>query len=41
MVIGPAIDPKGKTVTEITDEVEEWIENTVSELPKNGFSGPE
>lgn len=34
MVIGPAIDPKGKTVTEITDEVKEWIENTVDELPK-------
>lgn len=34
MVIGSAIDPKGKTVTEITDEVENWIENTVNRLPK-------
>ena len=34
MVIGPAIDPKGKTAAEITAEVEEWIENTVNELPK-------
>ncbi len=34
MVIGPAIDPNGKTVTEIMAEVEEWIENTVNELPR-------
>ena len=34
IIIGPAIDPKGKTVTEITDEVETWIENTVNELPE-------
>lgn len=34
MVIGPTIDPKGKTATEITTEVEEWIENTVNELPR-------
>lgn len=41
MVIGPAIDPKGKTASEIMAEVEEWIENTVNELPMNRFSGPE
>ena len=34
MVIGPAIDPHGKTAAEITAEVEEWIEKTVNELPK-------
>jgi 1-acyl-sn-glycerol-3-phosphate acyltransferase len=34
MVIGPAIDPHGKTAAEIMAEVEEWIENTVNELPK-------
>lgn len=34
MVIGPAIDPKGKTADEITDEVEKWIEDTVNTLPK-------
>ena len=34
MVIGPAIDPNGKTVTEITAEVETWIESTVNKLPK-------
>jgi 1-acyl-sn-glycerol-3-phosphate acyltransferase len=34
MVIGPAINPKGKTATEITTEVETWIENTVNELPR-------
>jgi len=34
MVIGSAIDPTGKSVTEITAEVEEWIETTVYKLPK-------
>jgi 1-acyl-sn-glycerol-3-phosphate acyltransferase len=34
MVIGPAIDPHGKTAAEIMAEVEEWIESTVNELPK-------
>lgn len=34
MVIGPAIDPKGKTANAITHEVEQWIEGTVSKLPK-------
>ena len=34
MVIGPAIDPNGKTATEITAEVEDWIENTVNKLPR-------
>jgi len=34
MVIGSAIDPSGKTATEITDEVEKWIENAVDNLPK-------
>lgn len=35
MVIGPAIDPKGKSATEITAEVEKWIEDTTNELPKS------
>ena len=34
MVIGPAIEPKGKTATEITEEVAQWIEGTVNKLPK-------
>ncbi len=34
MVIGPAIDPNGKSASEITTEVEEWIESTVTSLPK-------
>ena len=34
MVIGPAIDPDGKTAIEITNEVEKWIEDTVNKLPK-------
>ncbi len=36
MVIGPAIEPKGKTATEITNEVEKWIEDTANKLPKPG-----
>jgi 1-acyl-sn-glycerol-3-phosphate acyltransferase len=34
MVIGPAMDPNGKTATEITEEVAQWIESTVNKLPK-------
>jgi len=34
MVIGPAIDPRGKTANEINNEVEKWIEDTVDNLPK-------
>lgn len=34
MVIGPAIDPAGKTANVITGEVEKWIEDTVNALPK-------
>ena len=33
MVIGPVIDPAGKSATEITREVEHWIESTVTQLP--------
>ncbi len=33
MVIGEAIDPKGKSANEIIAEVEEWIETTVATLP--------
>lgn len=33
MIIGPVIDPKGKSANEITQEVEQWIEATVVELP--------
>ena len=35
MVIGPAIDPKGKSATEITAIVEKWIEDTANELSKS------
>ena len=33
MVIGPPINTKGKTASEITNEVETWIETTVAALP--------
>ena len=33
MVVGPAIDPAGKTAAQITREAEEWIESTVPTLP--------
>ncbi|HKK16335.1 MAG TPA: lysophospholipid acyltransferase family protein [Gammaproteobacteria bacterium] len=33
MVIGPAIESRGKKAGEITREVESWIENTVNSLP--------
>ncbi|MEQ8428728.1 MAG: lysophospholipid acyltransferase family protein [Gammaproteobacteria bacterium] len=33
MVIGPVIDPAGKSASEITREVEQWIEETVQTLP--------
>jgi len=33
MVIGPAIETKGKSAKEITRETEEWIESTVANLP--------
>jgi len=33
MIIGPVIDPAGKSASEITSEVEEWIEATVQTLP--------
>ena len=32
MVIGPVITPEGKSATEITQEVEDWIESTVEKL---------
>ncbi len=32
MVIGPIIDPKGKTADEITQEVKQWIDSTAMEL---------
>ncbi len=31
--IGPVIDPSGKSATEINNQVEEWIEKTLEELP--------
>jgi len=34
MVVGPAIDIRGRSAREITRDVEEWIEVTVSQLPK-------
>ncbi len=33
MVIGPVIDPAGKSASEITREVEQWIEETIQALP--------
>ncbi|MEX2523961.1 MAG: lysophospholipid acyltransferase family protein [Gammaproteobacteria bacterium] len=33
MVIGPPVDPKGRTAAQITREVEDWIETTVASLP--------
>ena len=33
MVIGPAIDGRGKSAEEITRLAEEWIESTVAQLP--------
>jgi len=32
MVIGPVIQPEGKSVEEITNEAEQWIETTVAGL---------
>ena len=34
LVIGPAIETKDKTASEINTQVEEWIESTVESLPK-------
>lgn len=34
MVIGPTINPQGKSASEITKQVEAWIESAVSELPE-------
>jgi 1-acyl-sn-glycerol-3-phosphate acyltransferase len=34
MVIGPTIDSKGKSASEITKEAEQWIETEVEKLPK-------
>jgi 1-acyl-sn-glycerol-3-phosphate acyltransferase len=36
MVIGPPIDPAGKSAAQITTEVEDWIESTVASLPAPG-----
>ena len=33
MIIGPVINPHGKSATEITREAEEWIETTAIKLP--------
>lgn len=33
MVIGPAIDSAGKSASQITQEVETWIEDTIQSLP--------
>lgn len=40
MVIGPAIDPAGKSAAQITAEVEAWIESTVASLPTPARSAP-
>jgi 1-acyl-sn-glycerol-3-phosphate acyltransferase len=37
MIIGPAIETRGKSAREITDAVEEWIEASVDRLPKPVF----
>jgi 1-acyl-sn-glycerol-3-phosphate acyltransferase len=34
MVIGPLIESKGKSASEITREVETWIEGAVAKLPR-------
>ena len=34
MVVGPAIETKGKSAKQITRETEAWIEDTVEKLPK-------
>ncbi len=34
VIIGPAIEAKGKTANEINRQVEEWIETTVASLPQ-------
>jgi 1-acyl-sn-glycerol-3-phosphate acyltransferase len=39
MVIGPAIQPAGKTAAQITREAEDWIESTVAALPMPTRSG--
>ena len=33
MVIGPPIQSRGKKAAQINQEVEQWIETTVAELP--------
>ena len=38
IVIGPAIDSRGKSAREITSAAEQWIEATVDTLPKPDFS---
>jgi 1-acyl-sn-glycerol-3-phosphate acyltransferase len=35
LVIGPPIESRGKSASEITREVETWIEETVAKLPQN------
>ncbi len=36
LVIGKPLNPKGLSATEITQRVEEWIEETVAKLPRKG-----
>jgi 1-acyl-sn-glycerol-3-phosphate acyltransferase len=39
IVIGPAIDPAGKTAEEILEATEQWIESTMSDISKDDYSG--
>lgn len=40
LVIGPAIDPAGKSATEITGIAEDWIESTATKLANDGQDNP-
>jgi 1-acyl-sn-glycerol-3-phosphate acyltransferase len=41
VVIGPAVDPQGRDVREVNDEVQAWIEGTVSRLQAESAAGVE
>jgi 1-acyl-sn-glycerol-3-phosphate acyltransferase len=39
VVIGPAIDPAGKTAEEVLAATEGWIESTMANISEDGYSG--
>jgi 1-acyl-sn-glycerol-3-phosphate acyltransferase len=39
VVIGPAIDPKGRDVREVSEEAQAWIEATIIRLQQEGAAG--